>query len=361
MAAGPTPTTRVVFYTESTGRGGAEVALRNLLAELEPSIEAVVLAADAEVGAWIAAARPGTAAVRAVRVKGKFSLLSLLRLRRQVAALRPDVFHANLRTIGDARYGLLAACSLRGVRVVAVEQLPYPAASRLAVWLKRVTARRLAAHVAVGEAAARAVERLACLRAGSILAIYNGVPDRGALELPAGPGCVVGALARLDPIKGLDVLLEAAAGVPEVQLRIVGEGSSRPELEQLAERLGVAERVVFVPWRDDVQAELAAMHVLALPSRNEGFPLSIVEAMLAGRPVVATAVGSVPEAVDGDVGVLVPPDDVAALRDALRALSKDEPRRRALGEAARRRALDSFTAAAMARRFEALYRALRSG
>jgi glycosyltransferase involved in cell wall biosynthesis len=355
MDAAPRATTRVVFYTESTSYGGAEVALRNLLAELDASIDATVLAADTGVGAWVAAERPGTPVVAAARVRGKRAVGDVLRLRRQISGLGADVFHANLRTIGDAQYGLLAASTIRGVAVVAVEQLPYPAFSRLSNRLKRVTSRRLAAHVAVGDAAAREVEQLARLPARSIETIHNGVPDRGALPLPDGDACVLGTLARLDRIKGIDVLLRAIVELPTVRLRLVGEGPDRDELVALAAELGLTDRVEFVPWTDDPHAALAAIDVFVLPSRNEGFPLSIVEAMLAGRPVVATDVGSVGEAVVPATGAVVPADDVAALRAAIARFVSDPALRARLGAAGRERALERFTAAKMAGDFEALY------
>lgn len=355
MEAAPRATTRVVFYTESTGYGGAETALRNLLAELDASIDATVLAADPGVGAWVAADRPGTSVIAAVRVRGKLALADLWRLRRQIAGLGADVFHANLRTIGDAQYGLLAALTVPGLAVVAVEQLPYPAFSRLSNVLKRVTSRQLKAHVAVGDNAAREVERLARLPVGSIETIHNGVPDRGAPPLPAGEVCVLGTLARLDRIKGLDLLLRAVVDLPAVRLRVVGEGPERGQLVALASKLGVGNRVDFRPWTDDPHEELAAIDVFVLPSRNEGFPLSVVEAMLAGRPVVATDVGSITEAVDSDTGAVVPPEDVEALKLAIATLADDRDRRTRLGRAGRERALERFTAATMAQRFERLY------
>ncbi len=112
----------------------------------------------------------------------------------------------------------------------------------------------------------------------------------------------------------------------------------------------------LVPWSDAARDLLGDMDVFVLPSRNEGFPLSIVEAMLAARPVVATDVGSVREAVlDGVSGFVVPPDDVDALRSALRRLLDDAELRVHMGEAGRARALDHFTDTAMARAFEQLY------
>ena len=83
-----------------------------------------------------------------------------------------------------------------------------------------------------------------------------------------------------------------------------------PSWRRSARELGLRDRVRFEPWSDDARAQLAGLDIFVLPSRNEGFPLSIVEAMLAGRPVIATDVGSVREAVDEATGIVVPPDDV---------------------------------------------------
>ena len=350
---------RVVVYTEATGRGGAEVSLRNLLTELDASLDVVVLGVDEAICSWIAEVRPGTPVAVAAPVRGKWSLGALLALRRRIAQLQPTIFHANLRTIGDAQYALLAAVSLRSLNVVAVEQLPYPLASRLSRRLKQWTSARLAAHVAVGKRAARLVEEQAGLPSGSVRTIYNGVSDLGAAPWPpAGQRVVVGTLARLDPIKGLDLLLRAAAPLEHVELVLIGDGPARDELAELASELGLSERLRFVPWADDARARLAELDVFVLPSRNEGFPLSIVEAMLAARPVIATDVGSVREAVDEETGIVVPTEDVALLRAAIEQLAADPARRRLLGQAGRRRALERFTSAAMARAFEALYREL---
>jgi glycosyltransferase involved in cell wall biosynthesis len=351
---------RIVVYTEAVGRGGAEVSLRNLLAALDTSYDVTVMGVDGEICAWVASARTGTEIVVVRPVRHKLAIGALIALRREIARLRPDVFHVNLREIADAQYAVAAALTVHGVDVVAVEQLPYAPATRLARRLKRWTSSRLAAHVAVGERAARLVEETVALRRGSVLTIYNGVPDLGAArERFVRPETVIGTLARFDRIKGLDLLLEAAAELPATKLVLVGEGPERDELVAQSERLGLAGRVQFVPWSDSARELLREMDVFVLPSRNEGFPLSIVEAMLAGLPVVASDVGSVPEAVvDGVTGCIVPPGDVASLRQALARLVDDRELRLRMGRAARGRALERFTSDAMARAFEQLYEQL---
>jgi glycosyltransferase involved in cell wall biosynthesis len=130
-------------------------------------------------------------------------------------------------------------------------------------------------------------------------------------------------------------------------------------LLELADKLSVASRVVIAGWQDDARSQLTAMDVYAAPSRLEGFPLGVCEAMLAGLPVVASAVGSMSEAVvEGRTGLLVPPEQPEALAAALRALCRNEKLRGELGAAGRRRALQLFSVDAMTRAYESLYEEL---
>jgi glycosyltransferase involved in cell wall biosynthesis len=216
--------------------------------------------------------------------------------------------------------------------------------------------RRLDRRIAVGEQAARLAEQALNLPAHSVGTIYNGLPNGpDRLVRPPSTEMVAGTLARLDRIKGLDVLLDAIAAL-DVRLVIAGEGPERGALERQAAALGERDRVQFVGWRDDSRAFLDGIDVFVLPSRNEGFPLSIIEAMFAGRPVVATRVGSVDEAVvDQETGLLVPADDVDALRSAIVTLADDPDRRDLMGTNGRQRALEHFSISKMASSFDALY------
>ncbi len=172
---------------------------------------------------------------------------------------------------------------------------------------------------------------------------------REALDIPAGAQ-VVAFVGRLSPEKAPEVLLQAAQGV-DVSLLYAGDGPLRAALE--AEAAGTRTRFLgFVP---EVGRVLAAADVLALPSRTEGLPMAVLEAMAAGVPVVASAVGSLPEVLGGGAGVLVPPGEVEALRGALRHLA-DSGRRRVLSVTARVRVESRYGAAAMARSYlERLY------
>jgi glycosyltransferase involved in cell wall biosynthesis len=357
VVAAPARPVKIAVYSDSTLFGGAETSLGHLLAELDAGLDLVVVGVDLAVVEQLAARRPGARAEVLPAARTKRDLAPFAAHVRALRRLRPDVLHANLTTPASCRYALLAATLVPRVRTVAVEQLPYPLTGRLQRELKRFTSRRLAAHVAVGDPAAREVERLAGLAPGSVRSIPNGVPDAVLEPLPRPfEGPTIGSVGRLDRQKGYDVLLHALAALPEAALLLVGDGPEREPLEALAGDLGVGERVRFAGWQAEPRRHLTTFDVFALPSRFEGFPLAIVEAMLAELPVVATAVGSVSEAVrEDETGLVVPPEDPTALAATLRGLLGDPALRDRLGARGRALALERFTAAAMARSFERLY------
>jgi glycosyltransferase involved in cell wall biosynthesis len=316
-----------------------------------------VLGVDGDVVDRVARRRPGAPAEVVPPVRSKRDVGAFAAHVRTLRRLRPDVLHANLTSPGSCRYALLAAGITPRIRTVTVEQLPYPIEGRLQLGLKRFTSRRLAAHVAVGERAAREIEAIVGLRRGSVRTIPNGVPDVELEPLPRPfPGPTVGSLGRLDRQKGFDVLLRALAELPEASLVLVGDGPERPALEKQAAATGLTERVLFAGWQEDPRRQLTTFDAFVLPSRFEGFPLSVVEAMLAGVPVVATDVGSVAESVrEGETGLLVPPEDPHALAAALGRVLGSSELGGSLGRRGRELALERFTAGTMARSFEALY------
>jgi glycosyltransferase involved in cell wall biosynthesis len=349
---------RVVAYSDATSFGGAEQALANLLAFLDPSFEIDVLAVDEDVGERIRSAREGSSLHLVPRAANKWDTGPIVRHLRVVRKLRPDIFHANLWTTVRGQYGVIAALLARGVRTVVVEQAPLPTDSPLQRFLKRLASRRVSAHVAVGERSARAVEEAVGLPSGSVRTIYNGVPDVPVDPLPRrANGPVIGAVGRLSQEKGYDLAIRALPNLPGSTLVLVGDGSERERLVALSAELGVSDRVDLVGWSDEPRRYLPGFDAFVLPSRQEGFPLAVVEAMLAGVPVVAADVGSVSEAVvEAETGFLVPRDDPAALTDRLRHLISDPELAQKMGRSGRERAKANFTAEAMARSFETLYR-----
>lgn len=175
-----------------------------------------------------------------------------------------------------------------------------------------------------------------------------------------GEGPLVGFLARLHEQKGLPVLLDALEILRDEgrlpRTAIVGNGPLYDEVTGRLRRAGLSGRVTLRRFEGDVWPLLAAFDVYVLPSLWEGLPIGVLEAMAAGRPVIATAVSGTPEAVlDGITGTLVPRDDPRALADAIGALAADEQRRRAYGAAGRSRFEHDFALEGMLDRLERLY------
>ena len=348
---------RVAFYCDADEVGGAEVSLGNLLAALAPRIDAVVVGTSRHVVDWLGVHRPEASRKLLAPIASDLKLRPIVAHLRTLRRLRPEILHVSLNSPWASHWAILFGLALPGVRVIAVEQLPQPTTRVRRRVLKHLTARHLAAHVAVGERSSSEVARLAGVRPESIRTIYNGVPDLELEPLPRpAEGPVIGSLGRLEPQKGFDVLVHSLRQLPGVTAVVVGDGSERERLVRLAERLGVSERLVLPGRNDDARRYLTTFDVFVLPSRFEAFPLAIVEAMLAGLPVVATDVGSVAEAVlDGQTGRLIARDEPGSLADAVRDLLEDPERARELGRRGREVAMERFTSAAMARAFEKLY------
>ena len=171
---------------------------------------------------------------------------------------------------------------------------------------------------------------------------------------------VVGTTGRLVHAKAFDVMLEVAREVAhcnsKVRFVIIGEGPLRDDLERLKFSLGLEGIVTFLGKRSDVPELLAALDLYLMTSRREGLPLSLIEAMLAARPIVATAVGGIPDTLTDRVdGILVPSDDVEAIARAVVDLAADADLRRALGSAARKKAIERYSPGNILSQLEAIY------
>jgi len=177
-----------------------------------------------------------------------------------------------------------------------------------------------------------------------------------------GHDVVVGYVGRLVGIKDVQTLLRAVAAIasacPHVRLLVAGDGGERAMLEDLARALNLGGITRFIGWSTDLSRLYAAIDIVALTSLNEGMPASLIEGMAAGRPVVATRVGGVPELVtDGENGLLVDVRDVAATARAIQSLANDAARRDAFGRCARRAVGRRFAPERLARETLLVYEA----
>jgi glycosyltransferase involved in cell wall biosynthesis len=338
----------VLVVDQSGELGGAELALLPVVAALGARCE-VVLLADGPFrellqrhGAKVdVLAARGTAGIR----KNSFAfstLLALPGLVRQVAALARRARHFELLYVNTQKALVIGALGKFFHRRPVIWHL-HDIMTRehfgpLQLWIVKFAVTHCVDRViANSHASAQALAQLTHLPRRAMRVVHNGVDARAfdavddgdrailraELGLPAS-GFLAGVFGRLSSWKGQHVALEATARLPDLQLVIVGsamfgEHAYEAELRRRADELGIADRVHFVGFKSNVARAMKAMDVIVHTStRAEPFGLVIVEGMLAGRPVIATAAGGVPEIIDDQItGLLVEPGNVNALRDAI--------------------------------------------
>ena len=357
-----TSTKRIGLYADAAVIGGAERSMLHVATAYRGAHELVICSPSDAVLDEAGRLCPDIARARVAHANSPVAAFRAHRA--ALRDLRLDLVQVTLCNPFAARVAMAAAWSLR-LPVIAVEQLVLPSQRRRGAVVKRLLSRGLAGHVAVGSASADELRRFFGIPRRSVTVIHNGVPDRRVeprRSALAARGPVIGSAARLEAQKSLHTLVDAVADVPHAQLVLLGDGTLRePLLAQAAER-GIADRVCVTGWVDDPLPLIAGLDVFALPSRAESFPLSIVEAMLTGVPVVASDVGSICDAiVPGRTGLLVPPGEVAPLAAALRSLIDDQAFAEQLAGAARDLAREQLTDVVMAQRYAALWAEVLKG
>jgi glycosyltransferase involved in cell wall biosynthesis len=359
----------VLYVIWSLQMGGAERVVADLARHLDRRLFRPLVCCLNFKGRLAEALEAEGVPVFALDKRPKLDLRVLVRLVRLMRRERVDVVHTHLWT--SAFWGRLAGALARVPVVVITEhnldtwrRAPHLLADRL---LGRVTDDWVFVSREV-EAFYRA--RLA-LPAGRGHVVHNGVdvapftrrPDAAAVRarmgLPAAAR-VAGVVGRLEARKGhrffLDAMRRVVDRAPGTIGLIVGEGREKEALLAQRDALGLGDAVRLVGYWPDLAEAFAALDVFVLPSLMEGHPLAILEAMAAGKPVVATDVGGNGEAVQPDVtGLLVPPADPAALADAILSLLAEPERSLALGEAGRRSLDRRFSLEAAVRANEHLY------
>jgi glycosyltransferase involved in cell wall biosynthesis len=202
--------------------------------------------------------------------------------------------------------------------------------------------------------------------AAKIRTIANGIdvePFERALPSPAlnfDGNKVIGMVARLDLQKGFECLLRAAhqlCGIfPALKVVIAGEGPDRQAIENMIQRFGLQSSVILAGHHSDMPGIYAAIDIFVLPSLNEGLPMTILEAMAASKPVIATRVGAIPSVIkEGETGLLVDPGDADGLRDALARLLSDSDLCQRLGAAGHDWVRRNYTSEAMAMKYRQMY------
>jgi glycosyltransferase involved in cell wall biosynthesis len=365
--------TTILHAIETSGPGGAEKMLISLVEHLDDHrYESIVcLPGDG----WLNAELQARGVETMIRPQQPgldagwlIDLVKILR-RRRVGLMHAQEFSMNTYCS--------AASALTGIPIVTTVQGKNYYPDR---WRRRLAYRLVARQsrmVAVSDDIRRFLVKRVGVSEHRVTTIYNAIEPRAyrsdhstraviRRELGLGEGRpVIGTVGNLYPVKGHVHLLKAMAAVvarrPDAVCLILGRGELLGPLRQTAAELGVDRNVRFLGFREDVAKILRAMDLFVLPSLSEGLSLALLEAMAAGKAVVATAVGGNPEVVlNGHTGVLVPPEDAAALADAILLLLGDPALAGGLGESGRLRVDKEFSVTAMVQRYEALYAELLS-
>jgi glycosyltransferase involved in cell wall biosynthesis len=362
---------KILQLISSEGKYGAETMLLCLVKSL------ALLGHESVIGVFRNSHCPHTEVAEAARLKGlKVEIIPCDGKidRRAVDVIRHclqihsiDLVHTHGYKANF--YGYLAARG-KGVPAVATYHLDWPdrgLALRLYHLFDRLVVRRFGKIAAVSEAVARSLRRSG-VPSAKIVTIDNGIDlspfaqARPILqeEISERPDALIGLVGRLTPQKGCEYFLRAAQRVlidfPRTLFVLVGEGPDRRKLEELVRDLNIAERVIFAGHREDMPGVYASLDILVLPSINEGLPMTLIEAMAAARPVIATPVGAIPKLIIPEqTGLLVNPRDPVGLAAALGRLISNPDLRHRLGRDGQAWVMRRFSAEAMAQQYAEIY------
>jgi len=350
---------RVAHVHRMRGIGGSERHLLALLPALaDRGLEPVFVGLDDP--AWDPSDFYAALTVPAIRLRSPRDLDPVL-FARLVRSLNADVVHTHL--VHADLYGGLAA-RLRGANLVTTKHNDDPFRAGPFRYVERSLTKLADRVIAITDALCSFMIERVGVPPAKVQTIHYGLDALPAAwgenppdDVPADSRLLL-AVSRLTQQKGVDVAIRALTELPaDTVLVVLGDGPERGSLEQLARELGVPQRVFLQGRVPDVAAWLRRARVFVHPARWEGFGLGVLEAMLAGLPVVASNVSSLPELVaDGETGLLVPPNDATALaRSIANALERPE-----LGAAGVARARQEFSVARMADQTAALYADLAS-
>lgn len=351
-----------MYFTDSPVFGGTEQMLSVLMQGLDRTRWEPVLVhhASAELGPLLARAKQsGIETIAVPPMRGRDGLYHVPDFLRLLHAKRPSVFHAQLTMPLACKFALAAAALGRVPAVVATEHLFVDIPYRHSRWIERLVAPGIHRYVAVSDHVAKQLRAVLPFMSHKLEVVHNGIPTEQYFpteKRPAREHPVVLTIARLSKQKGIHYLLDAAARIPHAEFWIAGEGPDRDALEAHAEQLQISARVKFLGHVTDVAPMLWQADLFVLPSLFEGLPVSVLEAMAAGVPVIATDVGGTREEIrSGETGVLVPPTDAEALANAICMLLANRGLMQRLAESAQVRVRQEFSVETMVRRTTEIY------
>jgi glycosyltransferase involved in cell wall biosynthesis len=356
----------LVLHTQKVaGISGSEAYLLQLLPDLRErgwDVRFLMLHED-EPGAWEFARALAERGVPLddIRLRGDVDPIAFGEVVAHLARARPRIIHTHL--VHADVYGQLAGTIARvPLRLSTKHGFNEFREGRWFGLADRSVGSLAHIHIAISQGLAQYLAETEGFDEEDFEIIHYGISARGEAAPYAGVEPRLLCIGRLIPIKGHLVLLralaQARARVPGVTLDLAGRGPLEPALKAYARELGLGDAVRFLGFVSPVQRAVEEAAIVVVPSLGEGFGMVALEAMERARPVIASAVGGLPEIVaDGETGLVVPSGEADALAEAIVALAGDLERAAAMGEAGRERALAEFTPERSARRIEELYAA----
>ncbi|SDF30092.1 glycosyltransferase family 4 protein [Terriglobus roseus] len=360
---------RVLQLVSSSGFYGAERMINLLASSLNQAGEQVYLglfnADSASCAQVVREADQNSIPVWNLRCRGRWDWRAVHDLANFLKVNRIDVLHthgykANIYGFLAARLAgcaIVATCHNWTKRTNALQK--YAALDQIFLrWFDTVIA---VSQGIITELRHNKVRRIRMIANGIDVAKYQAASNHSRQDQPV----VIGCLSRLSKEKGVDVLLWALPRIldryPNLHCCVAGEGPERESLEALAAKLGVANAFHMPGFCDDTADFLKLCTIVVQPSRMEAMPLAILEAMAAGKAIVASAVGEIPRLLeDGHAGLLVPPDSPEKLADAVLTLLKDEALRQSVERRAAQKAAAQFDVATMTAEYQKVYRTVAS-
>ena len=357
------PDGRVLHVQKVAGISGSEAHLLQLLPDLRDrgwDVEFLMLHED-EPGAWEFARelRARGVPLDDVRLRGDVDPIAYTEVATWLARRRPRILHTHL--VHADVYGQIAG-AMAGIplRLSTKHGFNWFREGRFFGLADRAVASLAHVHIAISRGLAQYLAEIEGFDEEGFEIVHYGIAARDGVSPYAGSEPRLLCVGRLIPVKGHLVLLRALAQartrVPGLVLDVAGQGPLEPALQAYARELGVGDAVRFLGFVSPVQAAIENAAIVVVPSLGEGFGMVALEAMERSRPVIASAVGGLPEIVaDGETGLVVVPGEAAELAEAMVALASDLPRAAAMGKAGRQRAVESFTPERSTKGVETLY------
>ena len=360
---------RVLHLIDHMGVGGAQRVVLDLVESRAPTVEVAVSSLRSHLLPELEIRLQEAGVPYYGLGLTRINPFGIHRLRRLIATWRPQIVHSHLEVSNTL--AVIAVWGMGDDRPRLINHLhndPFEQYSYLHRLSGRVLASRVDLHLAPSETVAKAMSKAFgghhCRAAVSPYGIDPAWLARGSTERTAAlrgdSRYVGGTVGRLVPQKSTSTLLRATPTLlrfePSTRVLILGDGPRRSELENEARTLGIEDHVTFLGYSDDLQSIYSAMDVFVLPSKYEGFPISLLEVMAMGTPIVATDVVGITDVIsDGFNGLLVPFDDPQELSSAIERAISTEPLRRVLSENAREFVRQGFTRDRVTARVESLY------